>query len=73
MAEPAEVGAAASCTDRMLGLAGQMGGLGFRLRAFAAVLNPGLGMDVLCEAQPERLVCQKFKSLVLRFPFVPKR
>ena len=30
-------------------------------------------MDVLCEAQPERLLCQKFKSFLLRFPFVPKR
>ena len=36
---PAEVGAAASCTDRILGLAGPTGGLGFRLRAFAAVLE----------------------------------
>ena len=36
---PAEVGAAASCTDWMLGLAGPAGGLGFRLRAFAAVLE----------------------------------
>ena len=30
-------------------------------------------MDVLCEAQPERLLCQKFKLFLLRFPFVPKR
>ena len=30
-------------------------------------------MDVLCGAQPERLLCQKFKLFLLRFPFVPKR
>ena len=34
---------------------------------------PSREMDVLSEAQPERLVCQKFKSFLLRFPFVPKR
>ena len=29
-------------------------------------------MDVLCEAQPERLLCQKLILFLLRFSFVPK-
>ena len=41
--------------------------------AYSGPAVPGREMDVLSEAQPERLVCQKFKSFLLRFPFVPKR
>ena len=32
--------------------------------AFTAVLNPGLGIDVLCEAQPVKLICQNAKMVL---------
>ena len=40
--------------------------------AFTAVLNPGRGIDVLCEAQPVKLKCQNSKMVLQTYSYLPK-
>ena len=59
-----KMGEAASCANRASRLAGQRMKKGPSLGAFTAVLIPGLGIDVLCEAQPVKLKCQNSKMVL---------
>ena len=63
-----EMGEAASCAN-----GNKAAGRPKKIKcAFTAVLNPGRGIDVLCEAQPVKLKCQNSKMVLQTYSYLPK-